>query len=264
MKIKEYLNRIPDEYLNEILGFSEGSGLAYADAAFSAVAANIFGSGFCTNLIVKAGGRLIQGRNFDFLHRFMGEYPVIIEYHPDGKFSFTQYGITGYLGLFDGINEKGLSISQNGGGGAVNRSDNGILNAYKQRMILENCTTLEEADFLLNSYYTDELGIIFTVNSAADNNAAVFDIFSSAVRTAYFNETNPLFAVNIMFSKLRHDDNELTKKFLKLNYGEGQSNTARSEFLYNQLLNNSFEGIDDVISLLRNTDYRGYKNYFGS
>ncbi len=112
----------------------------------------------CANLVVEpsrsATGQTIMGRNMDWPPLGpLDQIGVIIVYRPKGKHAFAVVGFPGMIGAgTGGINDAGLCLGSN----AVNVSSDGSrFNATGTptnqvlRRILEECTTVEEAEKLL-------------------------------------------------------------------------------------------------------------------
>ena len=262
-KLNKMKRRIPQKYLDEINGFCDGSKMPYNDVLFCATAESVLGGGLCTTFIKRLDDRIVQGRNFDFAPSFFGKYPIIIEYHPKSKISYTVFNVIGYLGCFDGINEKGISISENGGGGAFNKNSKGLFNGYKKREILESSSSLSEVESLIHKIKTSEPGVIFTVTSAYENSGAIFDIFDDTITKQELSDSSCIYTFNKIFPQERCNNDEYRRNYLDFFNGEGQYNNAR-EYSFNNYLKNKINTIDDVLTILRSTDFYQYNEYIGS
>jgi hypothetical protein len=114
----------------------------------------------CSSLIVEpsrsaTGGPLI-GRNFDFptlgrLHR----YSLLMVYRPAGQHAFAAVGFPGLVGIFSGFNDAGLAVAtldvEQSADGSRKFNPTGTPLAFVFRRILEECTTIDEAEKLLRS-----------------------------------------------------------------------------------------------------------------
>ncbi|MCP4129819.1 MAG: hypothetical protein GY754_02265 [bacterium] len=258
--------RIPRKYRSEIKGLSRGSGVPYNDVAFVAFGGVVFDAG-CTALLSrseKPGGSLLHGQNLDFEPYYLGNFPVIMEYNPQGKFRYVNFGIRGVPGMFHGINKNGISITVNYGDGAYNRKNNGLPMGYKIREVLEGAAALKDADAILRSHETDEPGWIVTIGSAFEKTGAVYDIFDNIIERSDLNEKENMYALNRIFSKDRHPDMKNSKKYLPISRGEGTYNLVRAETMEKLLRRKKIENIDDMISCLGNMDLSGYSDCVGS
>jgi predicted choloylglycine hydrolase len=142
----------------------------------------------CSAFIVEAErsktGRPIFGRNMDYLSLgYLHQYSLVTVYRPRGKHAFAAVGYPGLVGCLSGINDAGLALTvlettgaREGEGPVFNPE--GIPFALCYRRLLENCTTVAEAEKLLRSLKRT------TTNNLAvcdKNSAAVFEITPSRV-----------------------------------------------------------------------------------
>jgi len=115
----------------------------------------------CSTVIVEKNrsktGEPLFGRNFDWLPtQGITEHTLIAVHHPEGKRSFATITITPIIGCISGMNDAGLCVTLN----EIH------LNESKQkapfdwtgtpvmlafRKVLEDCTTVEEAEKMLKS-----------------------------------------------------------------------------------------------------------------
>jgi hypothetical protein len=114
----------------------------------------------CSSIIVEpsrsATGGPLFGRNFDFptvgvLHK----YSILLVYRPDGQHAFASVGFPGLVGVFSGINDAGLAVAtldvEASADGSRKFNPQGTPLAFVFRRILEECTTVAEAEALLKS-----------------------------------------------------------------------------------------------------------------
>jgi isopenicillin-N N-acyltransferase-like protein len=104
----------------------------------------------------SATGGPIFGRNFDFLT--LGEldqYSMVIVYRPEGKHAFASVGFPGMVGAISGMNDAGLAVGtldvEQSADGSRKFNPTGVPLAFVFRRILEECTTVDEAEALLKS-----------------------------------------------------------------------------------------------------------------
>jgi len=114
----------------------------------------------CSSLIVEpeksATGGLLFGRNLDFpTLGYLHEYSMVIVCHPEGKRAFASVGFPGVIGVLSGINDAGLALAvhevYHSNDDSVRFDPQGTPYALCFRRILEECTTVEEAEKLLKS-----------------------------------------------------------------------------------------------------------------
>ena len=114
----------------------------------------------CSAVVVEparsATGGPIFGRNFDFLT--LGEldqYSMVIVYRPEGKHAFASVGFPGMVGTISGMNDAGLAVGTLDVEQSADKSrkfnPTGVPLAFVFRRILEECTTVDEAEALLRS-----------------------------------------------------------------------------------------------------------------
>lgn len=143
--------------------------------------------GGCSTLIVDkerstTGGPLF-GRNFDFpplgiLHK----YGLVTVVRPQGKHAFATVGFPGLLGTVSGMNDAGLAIATldvyrcNDGSPMFSLAGTPMMFTY--RRILEECTTVKEAEKILRSVkHTTWMNL-----SVCDkNSSAVFELTPKSV-----------------------------------------------------------------------------------
>jgi hypothetical protein len=116
--------------------------------------------GGCSTLIVEparstTGGPLF-GRNLDFpTLGILEKYNLITVCRPEGKHAFASIGFPGMLGCLSGMNDAGLAVATlevySAADGSASFSLLGTPYAMCYRRILEECTTIDEAEKLLRS-----------------------------------------------------------------------------------------------------------------
>ena len=116
--------------------------------------------GGCSSLIVQGDRSAAEGplfgRNFDFppvgvIHK----YSLVTVYRPNGKHAFAAVGFPGLIGVVSGINDAGLALAtldvyrSADGSPMFNPAGTPLMFCY--RRVLEECTTVEEAEKLLRT-----------------------------------------------------------------------------------------------------------------
>lgn len=112
----------------------------------------------CSTLGVEpdrsATGGTLLGRNMDFpTFGFLDRYSIVVVYRPEGKHAFVSITFPGFVGVASGMNDAGLCVAQL----EVNRSAEpsprlqlgGTPVSMCFRQLLEECTTIDEAEKLL-------------------------------------------------------------------------------------------------------------------
>jgi isopenicillin-N N-acyltransferase-like protein len=114
----------------------------------------------CSSLLVTADrsetGNVLLGRNLDYpslgyIHR----YSLVTVYRPKGKHAFAAVGFPGLVGCLSGMNDAGLCVavheSCSAKDGVTKFDVTGTPYALCYRRLLEECTTVDEAEKLLRS-----------------------------------------------------------------------------------------------------------------
>lgn len=266
-KLNKISSRLPEKYIEELKGISDGSGVDIKDLLFINISGNII-QGRCASIISSDNGNIIHGRNFDLIPHFLSDYFVIVNYNGENQNSYTNFGIISYIGCFQGMNNKGISISLNYGEGAYNKKYNGIPIGFKIREILEINCNLDEVNNYIKENKNDEPGSILSICSFNENSGRIYDLYEKEkVFTEYNIEKNkPLYEFNAIFNNRRLDDNyTLSKKYLSFDVGQYGNNTSREYHAEKIILeNNDNYNKNFLFDFLQNTDFYNYKHFIGS
>ncbi len=244
-KLMSFKKRVPHDYLEQLEGMSEGSGIPMDDLLIVT-----FGSDWlsCSSFIKKVGGRIIHGRNADHdVIDFFSRYPVVAHYNKEGRYSYIDIGIVGTPFVVTGINEHGLTLSWSQATSSDSKPFDGTGTTLMFNRILEKCRDLNDADEA--SKNVDRFVVM--IGSLEDRAGAAYDIVDQkVVRTDL--KDDYIYATNRCVSpSMREEYNSV----FDMDWG----NSARA-FTYEKVLSNSHEfTIDDAIDLLANTDFYDYK-----
>ncbi len=114
----------------------------------------------CSSLIVSAEKSAtkapLMGRNLDFYALgFLDKYGLVTVYRPRGKHAFAAVGLPGMVGCLSGMNDAGLTLAVHevflAADGSTWLNLKGMPYTMCFRRILEECTTVEEAEKMLRS-----------------------------------------------------------------------------------------------------------------
>ncbi|QDT75788.1 C45 family autoproteolytic acyltransferase/hydolase [Lacipirellula limnantheis] len=114
----------------------------------------------CSAIVVEPSrsetGAPIFGRNFDFpTLGDLDKYSMVIVYRPEGKHAFASVGFPGMIGVISGMNDAGLAAGtldvEQSADGSRKFNPAGEPLAFVFRRIMEECTTVDEAEKLLRS-----------------------------------------------------------------------------------------------------------------
>jgi hypothetical protein len=114
----------------------------------------------CASLVVESSrsrsGQALLGRNLDFpTLGYLQDYSLVTVYRPAGKHAFVSVGFPGMVGCLSGMNDAGLVLTMHevyfSHDGAAGFDPRGVPYALAFRRVLEECTTLDQAESLLQS-----------------------------------------------------------------------------------------------------------------
>jgi len=243
-KLNSFRKRVPKDYMMQLNGMSEGSGIPLND-----ILKMTFGPDFisCSSFIKKVEGRIIHGRNADHDIQFFSKYPLIAHYEKEGKYRYIDIGIIGIPWAVTGINEHGLTLSWSQATTSRSKPFDGKGTTLMFNRILEECRNLSEVDEI--SKNVDRFATM--IGSVEDQAGAAYDILDQkAVRTDL--RDGYIYANNRCVSQsMRKEYNSV--------FDMDWFNSARA-YTYEKTLSTVEEfSIDDAIRLLSNTDFYDYK-----
>lgn len=157
---KTLLSNFPDAYRREMEAAVKHSGIDRDLLIVGNTMFDVKKIGGCSTLIVEparstTGGPLF-GRNLDFpTLGILEKYNLVVVCRPEGKHAFASVGFPGMLGCLSGMNDAGLAVATlevySAADGSASFSLHGTPYAMCYRRILEECTTIDEAEKLLRS-----------------------------------------------------------------------------------------------------------------
>ena len=182
--------QVPPDYRDEMLAFADKAGFDRQwDLGFlSNVMVDIYRGGFsCSSIIAEAsrsdtGGPLF-GHNLDFYTLGMlDKYGLVTVHRPKGKRAFASIGFPGFFGCVQGINDAGLALAVHEVFLSKDRAPmfnpKGMPYAMCFRRILEECSTVEEAEKLLRS---TERTTLLSLAVCDRSSGAVFEMTPNTV-----------------------------------------------------------------------------------
>jgi tetratricopeptide (TPR) repeat protein len=244
-KLNSFRKRVPRDYLVQLKGMSEGSGIPLDD-----LLKVTFGSDWlsCSSFIKNVDGRIIHGRNADHdVIQFFSRYPLIAHYEKDGKYNYIDIGIIGTPFAVTGINEHGLTLSWSQATTSTSKPFVGRGTMLMFNRILEECRNLNDVDE--TSKNVDRF--VTMIGTLEDRTGAAYDIVDrKAVRTDL--RDGYIYATNRCVSQsMRKEYNSV--------YDMDWFNSARA-YTFGKTLSTSGEfTIDDAIRLLSDIDFYDYK-----
>ncbi|MFA6449460.1 MAG: C45 family peptidase [bacterium] len=239
---------IPPEYIEEMKGLAEGSGLTYEDVLNMSAHVDYFAMLMCSTFVATGkattDGKLIQARNLDWASgglKELDKYSTVFVMKPSKGHSFVSIIYPGIVGALTAVNDAGLTVELNFSMAKENGKI-GMPALIIVRYIAQNAGTLDEAEKLLREIpRIAGYNIMLTDNKT--NDARLVEITSKTVGVRNLNPdgtlvttnhftTNELFGQNIeasQFSQSPSPDryNRLVE-LLKQNYGKIDTKMAMS------------------------------------
>lgn len=179
---------LPADYRDELRAFAEQSGVERDMGILANTLADIYrGSFSCSSLIVEpeksATGGPLFGRNLDFYTlSLLDKFSLVTVHRPKGKHAFVAVGFPGLFGCLSGMNDAGLALAVHevflAHDGAPIFNPKGMPYAFCFRQMLEQCTTIEEAEQLLRA---TQRTTILSLALCDRRNSAVFEMTPKSV-----------------------------------------------------------------------------------
>jgi hypothetical protein len=136
---------VPQEYIEEINGLADGSGLSTEEARLTTMFPELFHcSGFALFGKATAGGRLYHGRVLDYMTEIgLQREAVVFVVKKDKAIPFANVGYAGFIGSVSGMNAEKVAFGEMGGRGEG--LWDGTPMAFLMRIGLERARTLDDA-----------------------------------------------------------------------------------------------------------------------
>jgi hypothetical protein len=150
--------QFPPDHLKELDAMVKKGGADRDLALFGNTYPDISKMAGCSSLIVgkdrSATGGPLFGRNLDYpTLGFLHEYSLVTVRRPKGKHAFASVGFPGMVGCLSGINDAGLALAvhevRSTKDGSAKLDPKGVPYTLAFRRLLEECTTVAEAEKLL-------------------------------------------------------------------------------------------------------------------
>jgi isopenicillin-N N-acyltransferase like protein len=157
---KALARQLPADHRDELRAFAEQSGIDRDLGILANTLPDIYRDISCSSLIVEpeksATGGPLFGRNLDFYTlNLLDKYSLVTVYRPNGKHAFAAVGFPGLFGCLSGMNDAGLTLAVHevflAHDAASIFNPKGMPYTFCFRQMLEQCTTIEEAEKLLRA-----------------------------------------------------------------------------------------------------------------
>ncbi len=256
-KIRKLSKNLPERFLQEIEGISDGSGIdirkIYAISLFDDLL-HVMG---CSSILAISGDRnMIHGWNEDlYFGMETGMKQVIIKCCPKGYNSFVYVAFPGFIGVSGGYNDKGLGYSHH------SRFANSVdYKGYPQncisRMALEECGSLKE----VIDFYKGKAVVVADAHTWSDRSNLTGCIIETAP-----NAKEPVKVTEMSGKVLWHINKYMDPDYIKNNEnkftGDVSFNNSRQEVFHYCIGGNRPFTLDDIISLLRTEKGPNGENY---
>ena len=250
-KINNYADRLRSDITEQINGASESSGLPVSFFKELLVFYDLY-SNRCEAVVIKKGNHTYHAHNLDQPGQLnlLSKYPVVVNYDIKGKQKYTDFGFAGLLMITTAFNESGITLSENGNNNplAFDKS-NCSLYSEKSRLITDT-HNLNEVDSIVNTLKLPA-GIIFTLSSSKEKQAAVYDLLGSSKGATHVDRYK--FVANRTVSK------ELGKKSETIY--SGHFHDIAREIKFAELIDTTrLNMVDEAIRILSNTDFYHYSD----
>jgi len=135
---------IPDRYLEELRGLSDGAGIPLEKVQYASVFPELF---HCSGMVfwgkATKNSKLLHCRILDYATEIgLQKYAVVMFFQPDNYYSFISAGFAGFIGCVTGMNNQKIAIGEMGGRGEGQWS--GIPMTFLMRMVMEEADSLEK------------------------------------------------------------------------------------------------------------------------
>lgn len=157
---KDMESQFPADHRRELDALVKQAGVERDRLLVGQTFADISKIGGCSTLIVEAErsatGAPLFGRNLDYpTFGFLERYTLVTVYRPKGKHAFVSVSFPGLIGVMSAMNDAGLAVasleSYTAKDGAPRFDPKGVPYMLIFRRMMEECTTVEEAEKLLRS-----------------------------------------------------------------------------------------------------------------
>jgi len=187
----ELLPHVPKDYLEEMRGLADGSGVNLLDIHRAHAIPDVFPTHCSVGAFWGAateGGRFLQIRNLDW-SRSLGvhNHACVFVVSPPGKRRFVNLGFIGFIGVLSGMNDRGIAIGQVGST-SVDQTHDGTSFIFLLRRILEEAENADAGARIVREAKRT-VGINYLIGSAREKKAIALE--TTARHFAQFTEADP-------------------------------------------------------------------------
>jgi predicted choloylglycine hydrolase len=197
---------IPPDYIEEMKGLAEGSGLPYEEVLNMSSHVDYFAMLMCSTFVATgkatADGKLVEARNLDWASGGLSEldkYSTLFVIKPEKGHSYVSMIYPGIVGALTAVNDAGLSVELNFSMAKKN-GKTGMPALIIVRYIAQNAGTLDEAEKLLREIpRIAGYNIMLTDNKT--NDARLVEITADKVGVRNLNPDGTLVTTNHFTTK---------------------------------------------------------------
>ena len=197
---------IPDEYIEEMKGMAEGSGVSLAEILNMTVHVDYLSTMMCSMMLAKdkasADGSLVQARNLDWGGdglELMDQFTSVLVYKPDKGYSFVSVIYPGIVGALTAVNEKKLTVELNFVA-TSHKAASGFPALLMVRRLAQYAASVDEAEKIIRDNPMIS-GYNITVADGKTGEARVFEISADALGVRTPDATGALFSTNHFLTK---------------------------------------------------------------
>jgi len=154
---RQMAGALPQRYQDEMKGVADGSGVPLDTVISCCLFYDVGMAMDCTGVLMRGkDGSIIQGRNNDtagFGGEELAKMTVVVRHKVAGKNTVTHMDQPLYMGVETGYSDKGLSFGEETLR-IKNPNPNGFSLPYLIRMIMEDCSTLDDIYPYFDKYPT--------------------------------------------------------------------------------------------------------------
>ena len=171
------------EHREELHALAAGLGLKPTEVMLGQCFPDLNDAGACSTIALPAAassdGVARFGRNLDYTtFGLLEQHPVLLFFHPNGRYAFVSVGAPGLIGVLSGMNQHGLTLACMEVPRPFREPD-AMPFMLLYRTLLENCTTVSEAIALLQKTPRQSANNLMLMDASGDR--AVAEITPSKV-----------------------------------------------------------------------------------